>query len=64
MGAYEAKVHLPRLLDEVERGAVISITRDGREVARLVPARARADSAADDLVAAIKAARDAGATWA
>lgn len=43
VGAYEAKTHLPRLLDEVERGGEITITRHGRPVARLVPAAAPAD---------------------
>jgi len=33
----EAKTHLPQLLDEVERGATIVITRHGRPIARLVP---------------------------
>ncbi len=37
VGAYEAKTHLPRLLDEVEAGATITITRNGRSVARLTP---------------------------
>jgi prevent-host-death family protein len=37
IGAYEAKTHLPRLLDEVEAGATITITRKGRAVARLTP---------------------------
>jgi prevent-host-death family protein len=36
--ASEAKTHLPQLLDEVERGATIVITRHGRRIARLVPA--------------------------
>jgi antitoxin (DNA-binding transcriptional repressor) of toxin-antitoxin stability system len=31
--ASEAKTHLPRLLDEVERGATIVITRHGRCIA-------------------------------
>ena len=35
--ASEAKTHLPRLLDEVERGDTIVITRHGRPIARLVP---------------------------
>jgi prevent-host-death family protein len=44
--ASEAKTHLPRLLDEVERGETIVIARHGRPIARLVPeaARRRADS--------------------
>lgn len=32
-----AKTHLPQLLDEVERGETIVITRHGRAIARLVP---------------------------
>lgn len=35
--ASEAKTHLPRLLDDVERGATIAITRHGRRIARIVP---------------------------
>ena len=35
--ASEAKTHLPELLDEVERGETVVITRRGRPVARLVP---------------------------
>lgn len=37
IGAYEAKTHLPRLLDEVAAGATITITKHGVPVARLVP---------------------------
>jgi prevent-host-death family protein len=37
IGAYEAKTNLPRLLDEVERGERITITKHGRPVAVLVP---------------------------
>jgi prevent-host-death family protein len=35
IGAYEAKTHLPRLLDEVAKGSCITITKRG--VAVLVP---------------------------
>jgi prevent-host-death family protein len=35
--ASEAKTHLPRLLDEVERGETLIITRHGRAIARIVP---------------------------
>ncbi len=38
VGAYEAKTHLPRLLAEVAKGEVVTITRHGAPVARLVPA--------------------------
>ena len=46
VGAYEAKTHLPRLLDEVEAGASITITRNGRPVARLTPVAGVQDAAA------------------
>ncbi len=39
VGAYEAKTHLPRLLDEVAKGDAITITKNGVPVAVLVPAR-------------------------
>ena len=39
IGVYEAKTQLPRLLDSVERGETITITRHGKPVARLVPVR-------------------------
>ena len=37
IAASEAKTHLSRLLDDVERGETIAITRHGRRIARLVP---------------------------
>ena len=39
VGAFEAKNKLSYLLDLVERGEEVIITRHGREVARLVPPR-------------------------
>lgn len=42
IGAYEAKTHLPRLLDEVAEGESITITKHGVAVAVLVPASTRA----------------------
>jgi len=38
VGSYEAKTHLPRLLQRVEHGETIIITRHGKAIARLVPA--------------------------
>ncbi|MGC2201212.1 MAG: type II toxin-antitoxin system prevent-host-death family antitoxin [Stellaceae bacterium] len=38
VGAFEAKNRLGALLDEVERGEEIVITRRGKRVARLIPA--------------------------
>jgi prevent-host-death family protein len=37
VGAYEAKTHLPRLLKQVEAGEIVTITRNGRAIARLTP---------------------------
>ena len=38
IGAFEAKTHLSELLNRVEQGEHITITKHGRPVARLVPA--------------------------
>jgi prevent-host-death family protein len=37
VGSYEAKTHLPRLLEEVAAGEEITITKHGVPVAVLVP---------------------------
>ena len=46
IGAFEAKNRLGSLLDRVEKGEEIVITRRGRPVARLVPEEARDRAAA------------------
>jgi prevent-host-death family protein len=50
VGAFEAKTHLSNLLDRVEAGEEVVITRHGRAIARLVSV---ADAAMADLDAAI-----------
>lgn len=53
IGAFEAKTHLPRLLERVARGESLTITKHGRPVARLVPvdsSRKRAREAAARIV--------------
>jgi len=50
----EAKTHLTRLLDEVERGETIVITRRGRRIARVVPEKQHRRSDAAQAVASIK----------
>jgi prevent-host-death family protein len=37
VGAFEAKTHFSALLEEIERGREITITKHGRPVAKLVP---------------------------
>jgi prevent-host-death family protein len=55
--ASEAKTHLPQLLDDVERGETIVITRHGRAVARLVPDEDRRRAERAEAIEAIKALR-------
>jgi prevent-host-death family protein len=56
IGVYEAKTKLASLLDEVENGATVTITRHGKPIARLVPVeRSRQDIEAT--IAAIRALR-------
>jgi prevent-host-death family protein len=55
--ASEAKTHLPQLLDDVERGETILITRHGRAVARLVPEADRRQAEIDHAIAHIRALR-------
>lgn len=53
IGVFEAKAHFSELLDQVERGEEVTITRHGKAVARVVPVqdaeRARARAAAEGL---------------
>ena len=37
VGAFEAKTHLPQLLERVARGEEFTTTKHGKPVARLVP---------------------------
>ncbi len=39
VGAFEAKTRLSQLLDQVEKGETVTITRHGQPVAVLAPAR-------------------------
>jgi prevent-host-death family protein len=59
--ASEAKTHLPQLLDDVERGETIVITRHGRPIARLVPDEDKRQAEAREAVAAIRALRKGAA---
>ncbi len=59
VGVFEAKNHLTALLDEVEGGGEVIITRRGKPIARLTPMehgfnRAKARTAAEGLRAASK----------
>ena len=52
--ASEAKAHLPRLLDEVERGETIIITRRGRAIARIIPEADHRQQEIDQAIADIE----------
>ncbi len=55
VGAYEAKTHLSELLEKVEAGAEITITKHGAPVAKLVPVKKEASL--EERVAAIERIR-------
>ena len=55
--ASEAKTHLPQLLDDVQRGESVVITRHGRPVARLVPDEEFRRAERAEAIATIKALR-------
>jgi prevent-host-death family protein len=56
--ASEAKVHLPQLLDDVERGETLIVTRHGRRIARIVPEAGRRQEEIDKALAGIRALRE------
>ena len=53
----EAKTHLPQLLDDVERGETLIITRRGRRIARVVPEVDRRQEEIDKALAGIRELR-------
>ena len=55
--ASDAKTHLPQILDEVERGETVRITRHGRPIARIVPEADRRQAEVDRGIETIKALR-------
>jgi prevent-host-death family protein len=55
--ASDAKARLSELLDKVEKGETVVITRHGRAVARLVPDEAARQKDVDEAIASIKARR-------
>ena len=57
VGTFEAKTHLSALLEQVERGEEIVITRHGKAIARLVPADAVSPRRLEHTVARLKGFR-------
>jgi len=58
VGAYEAKTHLPALLERVVQGESITITRHGVPVARLVPVLGAGTCDIAQLISQVKQSRD------
>ena len=58
IGSYEAKTHLPRLLDEVARGETITITKHGVPVAVLSPPVASGTAGVREAAAGLRAFRN------
>lgn len=58
VGAYEAKTHLPKLLERVARGERITITKHGVPVAELVPTDPAPRKAVGDAIAELKEFRE------
>lgn len=59
VGAYEAKTHLPQLLEEVSRGERVTITKHGVPVAILLAADSTTKRSAKDAIAELRGFRKA-----
>jgi prevent-host-death family protein len=54
IGSFEAKTHLPALLERVQKGERITITKHGAPVAMLVPIKASSHQECKQVIAALK----------
>ncbi len=54
VGAYEAKTHLPKLLERVARGERFIITKHGVAVAELIPPSTKGKQSAAKAIAEIR----------
>jgi prevent-host-death family protein len=55
--ASEVQAHLSELLDDVERGETLIITRHGRPIARIVPGADKRQDGIDKAIASIRELR-------
>ena len=58
IGAYDAKTHLPKLLERVEKGERFVITRHGKPVAELIPVATRDTAAIARAIADVRTVRE------
>jgi len=54
VGAYEAKTHLPRLLQRVAKGETVTITKHGVPVAMLTPVPEARHKTLGEVIAALR----------
>jgi prevent-host-death family protein len=57
VGSYEAKTHLPKLLEKVAKGERIIITKHGLPVAELVPSSGRGTTDVKTVIKELKKLR-------
>lgn len=58
VGSYEAKTHLPQLLERVAKGEQITITKHGVPIAKLIPARPEKPRNLKGVIAKLREFRD------
>ena len=67
IGIFEAKTHFSTLMERVENGESITITKHGRQVAQISPVKARdpekAVQALERFLANQKPTKPSGMTW-
>ena len=59
IGAYDAKTHLPKLLERVRRGERFVITKHGRPIAELGPVTVRDPDAVQKALDRLRSGREA-----
>jgi prevent-host-death family protein len=58
IGVYEAKTHLPKLLERIQKGERFTITKHGRPVAELVPVTRKHPEAIRQAIHGIRSYRE------
>jgi prevent-host-death family protein len=57
IGAYEAKTHLPKLLERIQKGERFTITKHGHPVAELIPVTRKDPEAVRQTISGIRSYR-------
>jgi len=58
IGAYEAKTHLPKLLERIQKGERFTITKHGHPVAELIPVTRKDPEAVRQTINGIRSYRE------